>query len=202
MKTSSLRSRKPSDLTSLLSKCYKVVYESAGILYTVSTMEPDYKKSEEKALELLRRYEIEEPFVDVFSIAQGEGLSVKFIEFPKKFDNVAGYLDPEEKSIVVNKSQQPNRQTFTVAHELGHYILEHKPSDYSVLLRMPVAKDKKTPQEKEADVFAANLLVPREMLLVTMQRYSLNKGNVDLLARIFGVSTETMSHRLNRCVPQ
>lgn len=156
----------------------------------------EYKLSESNAKELLERHRITKPFVDVFYIANKEGLEIKFVSMPSSYKNVAGFFDPETKTIVVNGDDPTNRQTFTVAHELGHYMLGHEPSEYSVLLRLPVPSDKKQQIEKEADVFAANLLVPKEMLKKIMREYDLKGEHIDILSRIFGVSREMMSYRL------
>jgi Zn-dependent peptidase ImmA (M78 family)/transcriptional regulator with XRE-family HTH domain len=64
--------------------------------------------------------------------------------------------------ILVNSSVAGERQRFTAAHELGHAVM------HSEVLRLPNA-DSKTPsdlpgrdenKEREADIFAAELLVP------------------------------------------
>lgn len=157
---------------------------------------PDYSKSENLALGLLERYKIDSPFVDVFGIAKNEGIEIKFVKFSGEHDRVAGFFDPETKTIFVNENESTNRQTFTVAHELGHYLLQHTPEQYGVLMRWPLPNQEKTNIEKEADVFAANLLVPRGLLLKTMKQYGLNEEHADILAKIFGVSREMMTYRL------
>lgn len=55
---------------------------------------------------------------------------------------------------------QIGRRNFTIAHELGHYVLGHRiPSG------LELAPTGRTPyQEREADVFAAELLMPEELV--------------------------------------
>src|SRR5205823_4215324 len=69
--------------------------------------------------------------------------------------------------IVVNKDDPSTRQRFTIAHELGHYILHQDyvkdESKYKVLLRRPLQDLDYTKEEKEANCFAANLLVPNDL---------------------------------------
>lgn len=57
--------------------------------------------------------------------------------------------------IFYNQSRPVGRQRFTVAHELGHLVLGHKGP---LINREPSSKD--NPVEREANVFAANLLAP------------------------------------------
>lgn len=159
---------------------------------------PDYKKSEQKAAELLKKYSITEPIVNVFDIVKNEGLDLKFIKFPPKLQEVAGFFDPDTKTIFVNAEEPTNRQTFTVAHELGHYLLEHKPTEYKVLMRWEKPEGEKQPLEQEANCFAACLLVPENILKDTMKKYDLGKHDLDvrILAQMFGVSREMMKYRL------
>src|SRR4051812_1765171 len=46
-------------------------------------------------------------------------------------DEVSGVLliKGSERHILVNKAHHPNRQRFSVAHELGHLVLHHKEKD-------------------------------------------------------------------------
>lgn len=55
---------------------------------------------------------------------------------------------------------QPGRRNFTIAHELGHYVLGHgipNGCDHE-------STERTTYQEREADVFAAELLMPEDMV--------------------------------------
>jgi hypothetical protein len=55
---------------------------------------------------------------------------------------------------------QPGRRNFTIAHELGHYVLGHRIASGDEL-----APTERTPyQEREADVFAAELLMPEDFV--------------------------------------
>jgi hypothetical protein len=55
---------------------------------------------------------------------------------------------------------QPGRRNFTIAHELGHYVLGHRIASGDEL-----EPTERTPyQEREADVFAAELLMPEDFV--------------------------------------
>lgn len=59
-------------------------------------------------------------------------------------------------AIVVRDTEPAQRLRFTIAHELAHYLLGHLGDDISSLSRSNV----RYPQEQEADMFAARLLMP------------------------------------------
>lgn len=159
---------------------------------------PDYQKVEKIADDLIQKYGYEHPFVNVFVIAENEGLQLKNYdpddeEFLK---STAGFFHTPSKTIYVNKTDPPNRKTFTIAHELGHYLLKHATDEFGVLPRWRVPGIEKEAVEKEADAFAANLLVPKTMLKKVMSQYSLSREDVFTLAGIFGVSDEVMRYRV------
>jgi Zn-dependent peptidase ImmA (M78 family) len=160
-------------------------------------MSANLKLAKQKARELLDKHFITEPTVNVFDITKKEGLKLNFVEMPEKLRGVAGFLDIEEKQIYLNKNDSPTRIRFTTAHELGHYILQHEKGDLDVLMRN--SKYDGNPIEQEANYFAANLLAPKDMLVNMMKRFKLKKKeefDVELLAKMFGVSKDFMKYRL------
>lgn len=158
---------------------------------------PDYNKAQVVAEGIISEYSLSEPLVPIYDIAEAKGLSIKIVPMPEKLKSVSGFFDPDNKIIYVNEEDPPSRQTFTIAHELGHYILKHDPTKYGVLLRFPELNGQE-PEEKEANCFAANLLVPEKMLDETMRKFSLTKDDTGLLSQMFGVSREVMKFRLQR----
>lgn len=82
-----------------------------------------------------------------------------------KFNNleIAGYIDFEASLILVSKLDPLVRQRFTIAHELGHWILhrgEIEDNKKSIYYRKNLLLQDLDLREKEANYFAANLLVP------------------------------------------
>jgi len=156
--------------------------------------------AQQAAQELLDKNRITEPLVNAFEIASNEGITIQLFdpERSEKLRNVAGFFDPKKNTIFINNQDPTNRQQFTVAHELGHYKLGHQ--NAGVLLRQQIYESQKPAIEKEADEFAGNLLVPLPMLKGVMKEYDLDERSVDveLLARIFGVSKEVIKIRLER----
>jgi len=162
---------------------------------------PDYRKCEEKAEEVLKRYKIDSPWVNVFSIAKKEGINIEYRNFSgsERFKDVSGFLlaTKEPRTIYLNIDDQPNRRTFTVAHELGHYFLGHDPDEYGMYMRNGWQGSGGKPDiEREADCFAANLLMPKQMFEdIKLPRKTIGRIP-QVLAQLFGVSTEAMRHRL------
>ncbi|MDR0521678.1 MAG: ImmA/IrrE family metallo-endopeptidase [Planctomycetaceae bacterium] len=155
----------------------------------------DFRKAKMLAFNVLEANMIIEPPVVAQTIAKTYGLRVDYSLFNEEYrDEVAGFLDIDEKMIVVNAEDSRQRQNFTVAHELGHFLLEHDvlSPEYTYLFRHP-EKQKNVPMEQEANIFAANLLVPTSFLREYLERYSF--ATDEQLSRIFGVSATVIKYR-------
>jgi Zn-dependent peptidase ImmA (M78 family) len=156
---------------------------------------PDFRRAQREALSLLSDFGINEPPVNPVRIARDLGINVVFADFAEHSREVSGFYDFDENAIFVNSDEFPQRQTFTIAHELGHKRLHEewvRSSDYRVLLRDsgptgPTDDEK----EREANVFAAHLLVPRFLL----DRYR-NVATVQELAQLFLVSAPVIKNRM------
>lgn len=157
---------------------------------------PNYNEARKKAEELIVARGITEPVVPIFEIAEDNGCTIRFFRPTGELLRVAGFTDTKTKTIYVNESDPAYRQSFTVAHELGHLILGHGSNEYGVLLRNTHIET--TPIEKEANAFASYLLMPEALLRKIMGQYNLDKNQVELLAGIFGVSSQAMKFRLQR----
>jgi Zn-dependent peptidase ImmA (M78 family) len=101
--------------------------------------------------------------------------------------------------IGVNSSEAPVRQRFTIAHEIGHFIL-HPQKDAFVDFRKGIDKGEvKPPRERHADMFAAALLMPRKALVKDFRQLAKN-GYTDqitaTLAKQYAVSEDAMRFRL------
>jgi len=154
-----------------------------------------------KASDLLEKYEMAiAPPIDLEVICKGENISIYAIdlsELEKKHERtVSGVLlvKEQEKTIVVNKNDVPERQRFTVAHELGHYFLhfDKNSSEENVLISFRGERNK---EEYQADMFAAELLMPEELLRTRYE--DLAVPYVSTLAKQFNVSSAAMRYRLD-----
>lgn len=101
----------------------------------------------------------EELPVPVESIAEDLlGLAVEVRDLP-----VSGMLIPAERRILVNAAEPEPRRRFTIAHELGHWICQCQGADAKpVYCRAEeIGADPEVKAlEREANIFAANLVMP------------------------------------------
>ena len=153
---------------------------------------PRWKLAEQRADDLSAPYS--SPPIPALEIAENNGVNVVFIVFGPNAEAVSGLCDFEKARIYVNRDDNPGRQTFTIAHELGHWLLHRdifleEPDRYPVLPRFS-QPDRDDPLEKEANKFAAALLVPERLLR------PVKNAPVTILADVFGVSRTMMEHRL------
>lgn len=101
--------------------------------------------------------------------------------------------------IGVNNSEAPVRQRFTIAHELGHFFL-HPQKDTFVDYRDNKKDVMRTVKERQANMFAAALLMPRKNL--TKDFKNLAKGGLSdeelrrALIDRYEVSDDAMRFRL------
>jgi hypothetical protein len=79
----------------------------------------------------------------------------------------AGFVNCAEGRIVVAQKQRPEWRRFTMAHEVGHFMLHPKANYHRdrTLTGGERANSGRPEIEQEADVFAAELLMPRRMLI-------------------------------------
>lgn len=92
--------------------------------------------------------------VKVVEAAYGIGLEVYKATLP---DGISGMLKRKERKIYVEGSDSEERQRFTCAHEIGHFILHEEDYYNNVLFRSLIANV----LEKEANTMAAEILMPR-----------------------------------------
>ena len=139
--------------------------------------------------------------VDVHLIAEKLGIKLKIAFLPK---GISGMLENIGDSFVItlNETDPFTRQRFTLAHELGHYMLHRDlvgsgVDDDCAYRSTQIGKYHNTmigpAEETEANKFAANLLMPKD--LVNSERGK-SGATVQSLAKLFQVSEHAMSIRL------
>lgn len=94
---------------------------------------------------------------------------------------------------------------FTIAHEIGHFLLStdespHIDRGFDLRLRDPVAGRGVNPEEIEADLFAAQLLMPEPLLRQDLgeprEHDWFDDRNIRELARRYEVSSQALMIRL------
>jgi Zn-dependent peptidase ImmA (M78 family) len=115
------------------------------------------------------------------------GLEVKFDKLEK---GKSGYFDSNKKTIFVNDDYPATRNLFTIAHEIGHYVL-HEGSQNRFDEYHKYTKVEKE-REKEANDFAAELLMPQYKFEEVFDEF---KGDIKKIADKFGVSIKATEVR-------
>ncbi len=143
---------------------------------------------EKKVAEVMSELGIEPPApIDIDRIARDWGLAVEYVQRPR---GLHGRVMIERAVIEVAAGDHPNRQRFTLAHELGHYVLEHNP-----VFTDSEPRDFGNPtavNEREANYFAAVLLMPEEW----MRQDWKNSQDASRMADLYRTSAESMWYRL------
>lgn len=157
---------------------------------------------------------------NIIAVCEKLNISVKETnDFPQ---NVSGLIYKEENNkangrpnkycILVNSRQSAGRKTFTIAHELGHYLM-HKSKleldneiisgakgidlDSAFIARQEITVDSSQEYrqiETEANRFAAEILMPKEIFL----KKCILLDSIDDVANYFGVSISAATIRADR----
>ena len=127
---------------------------------------------------------------DVFVVPVGEicdklGLEVKF---DKLESGHSGHL--KDKTIFVNDNYPATRNLFTIAHEIGHFVLhsntQNRFDQYHKYTPTELVK------EREANDFAGELLMPKYKFV---EMFNELKGEIKKIADYFGVSRQAAEYR-------
>ncbi len=156
---------------------------------------------EQTADSLLQHVEIQRIPIPIEDVA--DALKIKIGRAPSK--DFSGLLLRKDGAalIGINSDEHPRRQRFTIAHELGHFFL-HQSNEAFVDYRRDGKKHPRTQKEREADAFAASLLMPRQTLRKDFSKIAADsffdeeqlQSTVTFLADKYEVSEEAMRIRL------
>jgi Zn-dependent peptidase ImmA (M78 family) len=157
-----------------------------------------------KALEIRDQYGMNDAFIDLAKLTEKMGIKVA----KESFD------DPEvsaillvkthgQPKIILNQDEQASqeRERFSIAHEIGHFVL-HKTEGAFVERNVPFAfRNKKSStgediNEIEANQFAAELLMPEELVRELAENKKPTERNLVSWASTFKVSLQAMAIRL------
>lgn len=159
---------------------------------------------------LLREHDAWYVPVDPIKLARAHGIRVYNATFDD--DSISGILARRGPNItmLINANDHAFRKRFTIAHELGHYVLDHytDEADHTdqhidlyrtggepvLSTEAPAGRPASRPEEVQANLFASALLTPAELVRDRFEE----TNDVDQLARIFQVSPEAMGIKLGR----
>jgi len=159
--------------------------------------------------ELLAKFQIKHAPVDVEKIVRSLGIQ---IQRDRVDPDISGFLVRDARTgkalIGVNESHPPHRQRFTIAHECGHYLLhlgetmhvDKQRSALTVRFRDEDSTKGEDDGEREANLFAAELLMPAKFLRRDLEEgedlLDENENGLRKLARQYEVSVQALTFRL------
>lgn len=145
----------------------------------------------------------EKPYIDLDKIVEIMGIRI-IDENNLSCDQDGKYMS-DKKEILLNPDKPATRRRFTEAHEIGHAVLQHA----GISWREIDEDDQDRWKEMAANGFAADLLMPRKLLVDFTEKYIRDKNldekrltdhNINdlivYLANQFGVSDESMGYRV------
>lgn len=167
------------------------------------------KAIQQQVEKLLKMNKVTSPPVPIEKIAKTLGLDIRMAP---DHEGLSGFLvtDPDNARTIigVNKGHHPNRRRFTIAHEIGHHVLHENESVhvdetgiFKVALRSAESSSGMDPTEIEANTFAAELLMPEQLLEQDIEECasSIDLGDdsfIQALAKRYEVSVSAMTFRL------
>ncbi|HEY4311094.1 MAG TPA: ImmA/IrrE family metallo-endopeptidase [Pirellulales bacterium] len=164
---------------------------------------PDVQAARRAATILIEQFKIAAPPVPVEQIARRLGIKIQFAPFDGDLSGMA-FIKDGVPIIGVNSLHHPNRQRFTLAHELAHIQL-HRPQieaqvhvDNGSLRRDALAAEGVDPTEIEANAFASEILIPALLLKTALGGRTIDLEDdamIAALAKKFKVSEAAMRFR-------
>jgi Zn-dependent peptidase ImmA (M78 family) len=155
-----------------------------------------HKQAEKDALDLLDEAWGGRLPVDPVRIAKSLGIDVRDTYLKPDVSGALVKKEGMDPLILLNAEDSKTRKRFTCAHELGHYLLRSKQlaQNYEYVdYRDTNSSTGTIEEERYANSFAASLLMPEAAV-----RALHGPGSSSVrLAGHFGVSPESMQHRLN-----
>jgi Zn-dependent peptidase ImmA (M78 family)/DNA-binding XRE family transcriptional regulator len=148
------------------------------------------RRPEDAAEELIEKGEVTEPPVPVADLAELCGLLVLHRQFPQELSGLV--FEHEDGGVIgVNRDHHEHRRRFTIAHELGHHLLDHH-ERFHIDIQEGELLGHDWRAERAANVFAAELLMPRRFVVAAFE----STHDPALQADRFNVSELAMGYRL------
>ena len=161
------------------------------------------KEIESASRKLLAETDVSTWPVPLDRIADALGVDIEYVDFEDDLSGVLVRGEGNAAIIGVNLQHHPNRRRFTIAHELGHFVMHggtYVDKGTAVKFRGPRRGSGSQREEREANRFAAALLMPKDWIKAAVLETSLDPATdsgLQGLADDFGVSSLAMSYRLS-----
>jgi Zn-dependent peptidase ImmA (M78 family)/DNA-binding XRE family transcriptional regulator len=138
---------------------------------------------ERVALELREAWDLGlAPIESLMEVLEDRGIKVGLVDGHEGFDALTFWMDGKVPVIAVKRGLPGDRQRFSLAHELGHLILEPREG---------------VNDEKAAQRFAGAFLVPEEVARFELgvRRHRLDPYELHLLKHKYGLSMQAWVYR-------
>lgn len=149
--------------------------------------------------EILDRYAGQIP-VAVGRLASELGLPVSLASLSP---SISGLIEPQDESpsgfrIRVNRYEIDERQRFTIAHEIAHYLLHRDHIRSGIVDNVMYRSSLSSKREAEANRLAADIIMPYPSVMKELERLGGVRDEISAaaLARTFKVSLPAMKVRL------
>lgn len=165
------------------------------------------KQIEDTATGLLEKLSLNYAPVPIKNIIKKLDIGLKPDELGEE---ISGLLVIENNRAVIgyNSEESIVRQRFTMAHEIGHFVLHCDKNAKnqlfvdSIMYRKNFSSESEKRREMQANTFAASLLMPRKLVVTNFDELVETGGNLtdeDIiyeLSSLFKVSSIAMTYRL------
>jgi IrrE N-terminal-like domain len=170
---------------------------------THSLSDPIWQRVVKSEREIVERYVNERP-VRIAALANELGMRVS--KSPME-PNLSGWIKPiaiqsadapSGFEIHVNKYDTPERQRFTVAHEIGHFLLHRDQIQNGIVDNVLFRSKLSNRVEAEANRIAASILMPSDLVEAELEPIigDLSDGFISRLAQSYKVSEAAMRIRV------
>ena len=158
--------------------------------------DPNFIRSEARSAALLERFGIDCPSFNVEDVASALGIEV----IDGGLTNADARLVRHEGgtgTIRINASvQETGRRRFSIAHEIGHWELHPNVSQGYLCTAGDMRDYSRSPEEAEANWFAATLLMPKLLLPVVLFKNDPGFGVIREIAKGFQTTLTAAARRL------
>ena len=147
----------------------------------------DFEGVEIVAKELRECWNVgEAPLFDLVELVEDHGIRIYEIETSDQFDGISAWVG-DTPVVAVNLNNDSVRRRFTIAHELGHILLEFENDE------------EEKEREKLCHSFAGAFLLPRSVIWAEMgnkRRSKIAILELEKLKEIYGISIQAIMIRI------
>ena len=171
---------------------------------------PNRKRAIKVANSILEEFKVTRPPVPIDKIARKMGVRLLYSPLDDELSGMV-YIKEGNPIIGVNALHHPNRQRFTIAHEVGHLLMHrhqieqevHVDKTFLMLRRDAESSSGINDIEVEANAFAAEVLMPENLVINALKNESFDIDDDSFIAQLakkFKVSTQAIQFRLGNLI--